>query len=120
MRRLLQLLIVLLLAAIGFADIAIRASASGQKNRITVRTERFPRPPYSGATYYIYERNGEVVCTKLQVCNKYGQCGTDYYKGVYKDEFDAQAGDPYGKTDAVTIPAAKLRKHICLTRFKLL
>ncbi len=91
----------------------------GQRDRITVRTETFPRPPYSGATYYIYERGGEVICTKLQVCNKYDDCDTEYRKGVYKDEIDVETGDPYGTTRAVVIPTAKLKKHVCLTRFKL-
>jgi hypothetical protein len=91
-----------------------------QKARISIRTENYPRPPYSGATYYIYEREGEVICTKLRVCNKYDQCSTEYKKGSYKDEMDVETGDPYGKTDAVFIRPSKLRKHVCLTRFKLL
>ena len=73
---------------------------------ITVRTENYPRPPYSGATYYIYERDGQTICTK-------------YVKGSYKDEEDVQTGDPYGKTDAVVIGKEKLAKHVCLTKFKL-
>ncbi|MEP7147609.1 MAG: hypothetical protein ABI857_01830 [Acidobacteriota bacterium] len=95
------------------------AIASAQKERISVRTENFPRPPYSGATYYIYERNGEVICTKLRVCNKFDDCSTEYKKGAYKDEIDIETGEPYGQTDAVFIPANKLRKHVCLTKFKL-
>ncbi|WP_296223426.1 hypothetical protein [Ralstonia sp. UBA689] len=85
----------------------------------TVRTENYPRPPYSGATYYIYERDGQAICTKLQVCNKYDQCDTQYVKGSYKDELDVQTGEPYGKTDAVPLPRDKQQKHVCLTRFKL-
>lgn len=38
---------------------------------ITIRTETYPRPPYSGATSYVYERDGKVICTKLAVCDKY-------------------------------------------------
>lgn len=90
-----------------------------QKGRISVRTENFPRPPYSGATYYIYERGGETICTKLEVCNKYDQCSTEYRKGSYKDRQDVETGDAYGRTDAVFIPTAKLKKHACLTKFKL-
>lgn len=96
------------------------SDAGGRQSRITIRTERFPRPPYSGATYYIYERGGEVICTKLEVCNKYDDCSTEYRKGAYKDEEDVQTGEPYGTTKAVLIPTAKLKKHVCLTRFKLL
>lgn len=97
------------------------ATASAvQQRRISIRTENFPRPPYSGATYYIYERDGEVICTKFQVCNKLGNCFTEYKSGSYKDEIDIQTGEPYGKTDAVFISANKLRKHVCLTKFKLL
>lgn len=84
-----------------------------------IRTENFPRPPYSGATYYIYERNEKVICTKLEVCNKYDQCDVTYKKGSYKDEMDIETGEPYGKTDPVAIPTNKLRKHVCLTKFKL-
>jgi len=90
-----------------------------QKKTFTVRTERFPRPPYSGATYYIYESDDKVVCTKLEVCNKFGHCEQTYKKGTFKEAFDVETGDPYGKTDAVVIAASKLKKHTCLTKFKL-
>lgn len=97
-----------------------RSQAPPQKGRITIRTENYPRPPYSGATYYYYERDGEVICTKYQVCNKYDNCSTVYRKGSYKEEEDIEEGEPYGKTDPVLIPTSKLKKHVCLTRFKLL
>lgn len=96
----------------------VPAEASSQHNRITIRTENYPRPPYSGATYYIYERGGEVICTKLEVCNKYNDCSTEYRKGIFKEQEDIDTGEPFGKTEAVTIPAAKQRKHVCLTKFK--
>jgi len=112
------------LLAIGLCLITSAARPSSSSNvrqgRISIRTENFPRPPYSGATYYIYERGGEVICTKLQVCNKYDVCSTEYKKGGYKDEIDVETGDPYGKTAAVFIPTTKLRKHVCLMKFKLL
>jgi hypothetical protein len=108
------------MAMVGLSDVEAQKGTAVQKDRISVRTENFPRPPYSGATYYIYERNGEVICTKLEVCNKFDDCDTEYRKGVYKDPIDVETGDPYGKTDAVFIPTAKLRKHVCLTKFKLL
>ena len=94
-------------------------AGAAQQKRFTVRTENFPRPPYSGATYYIYESDGEVVCTKLEVCNKFGNCESTYHKGTFKDEIDAETGEPYGSTKAVPIARAKLRKHACLTKFKL-
>jgi hypothetical protein len=110
-----------MLIGIGLTSLNYHSSASTiQSRRITIRTENYPRPPYSGATYYIYERDGEVICTKLLVCNKYDDCSTEYKKGAYKDDIDIETGDPYGKTDAVFIPSAKLRKHVCLTKFKLL
>ena len=119
MRRTFITMIVLLLA--GFAvGTDLPTAAAIQKSRISVRTENYPRPPYSGATYYIYERGGEVVCTKLRVCNKYDQCDTEYKKGSYKDEQDIETGEPFGKTAAVFIPNSKLKRHVCLTRFKLL
>lgn len=91
-----------------------------QQKRITVRTENYPRPPYSGATYYIYERNGEIVCTKLEVCNKYDDCSTTYKKGVFKEDEDVKTGEPFGKTKPVVIANSKLRRHVCLTKFKLI
>ena len=96
------------------------SSATIQTRKISVRTENYPRPPYSGATYYIYERDGEVICTKLEVCNKYNDCSVEYKKGAYKEDVDVETGAPYGKADAVFIPSRKLAKHACLTRFKLL
>ena len=120
MKSILTLCVTLLIAAGLEGFPTERSEAAIQQGRITVRTERFPRPPYSGATYYIYERGGEVICTKLEVCNKYDQCDTEYRKGTFKEEEDIETGEPYGKTAAVLIPAAKLRKHVCLTRFKLL
>jgi len=99
---------------------ATKSAAGFQRSRISVRTENFPRPPYSGATYYIYERDGEVICTKLEVCNKYDNCTTQYKKGTFKEQEDIENGEPSGKTDPVLIPSNKLRRHVCLTKFKLL
>ena len=119
--RSIVLLILGLFLTIGLtAPKLAEAEGAPQKGRISVRIERFPRPPYSGATYYIYEREGEVICTKLEVCNKYDDCETEYKKGRYKDEIDVETGEPYGTEKLVFIPANKLRKHVCLTRFKLL
>jgi hypothetical protein len=120
MKSILTLLVTLTIAAGLGGWETTPSEAAVQHNRITVRTERYPRPPYSGATYYIYERGDEVICTKLEVCNKYDECSTEYRKGSFKEEEDVETGEPYGKTDAVVIPTAKLRKHVCLTRFKLL
>ena len=87
---------------------------------ITVRTESYPRPPYSGATYYIYEQSGRTICTKLEVCNKFGDCSAQYIKGAYRAKEDQDTGEPYDQSPAVLIPAAKLNKHVCLRRFKLI
>ena len=110
-------------AALTFGDIAqaslLSANELGQKQETYVRTENYPRPPYSGATYYIYERDGNVICTKLEVCNKFDDCEKTYKKGSFKEDIDVETGEPYGKTDAVLIPTSKLRKHVCLTKFKL-
>ena len=106
-------------AALTFGD-TVQADKLGQKKQTFVRTENYPRPPYSGATYYIYERDGKVICTKLEVCNKFGDCEKTYKKGSFKEDLDIETGEPYGKTDAVLIPASKLRKHVCLTKFKLI
>ena len=98
---------------------AVSAEAA-QKSKITVRLERYPRPPYSGATYYIYERDGETICTKLEVCNKYDDCSTTYKKGTFKEDEDVETGEPYGTEKPVVIAANKLRKHACLVKFKLI
>ena len=87
---------------------------------ITVRTENYPRPPYSGATYYIYEQSGQTICTKLEVCNKFGNCSAQYIKGAYRAKEDQETGDPYDESPAILIPRAKLKKHVCLRRFKLI
>lgn len=111
-------------AALTWGDIVqanqLSANELGQTKKTYVRTENYPRPPYSGATYYIYERDGEVICTKLEVCNKFDDCEKTYKKGSFKEDLDVETGEPYGKTDAVLIPPSKLRKHVCLTKFKLL
>jgi hypothetical protein len=108
------------LFVLGIGAIWFETDAAVQKSDITIRTENFPRPPYSGATYYIYERDDEVICTKLEVCNKYDDCDRTYKKGVFKEEEDVETGEPYGRTEPVLIPKNKLRKHVCLTRFKLI
>ena len=86
---------------------------------VTVRTENYQRPPYSGATYYIYERGGTPICTKLEVCNKFEECATTYRQGAFKEPEDKETGIPYGTTPPGSIPAAKLTKHVCLTKFGL-
>jgi len=93
------------------------AAAATNSHPITIRTETFPRPPYSGATYYIYERDGSVICTKLEVCNKYDECNTEYHAGSFKAQEDVETGKAYGGTSSVVIPGAKLRKHQCLAKF---
>jgi hypothetical protein len=103
-----------------FAATLLVLAASQQKGQVTIRTENYPRPPYSGATYYIYERDAEIICTKLEVCNKYDDCSVTYKKGAFKEEEDIETGDPYGKTDRVVISRSKQRKHVCLTKFKLI
>lgn len=120
MKRAVTTIFITLLAVLILTFGTVEIGNANQAGRITVRIERYPRPPYSGATYYIYERDGQQICTKLEVCNKYDDCETTYRKGVFKEEEDLETGEPYGKEDAVIIPAAKLRKHVCLTRFKLL
>jgi hypothetical protein len=115
-----RMLIAFFLLFAGSGAVWFEADAAVQKSDITIRTENFPRPPYSGATYYIYERDGEVICTKLEVCNKYDDCERTYRKGAFKEDEDVETGEPYGRTEPVLIPKNKLRKHVCLTRFKLI
>ena len=82
-----------------------------------MRTENYPRLPYSGAAYYIYERDGAAICTKLEVCNKFNDCTITCRPGAFKDPEDEETGKPYGATPAVPIPTAKMAKHVCLTKF---
>ncbi|URL57645.1 hypothetical protein IM816_13585 [Luteibacter flocculans] len=84
---------------------------------VTIRTEAYPRPPYSEATYYIYERDGKIICTKLAVCDKYDQCDIEYHAGTFVDSQDQKTGKPYHVTAAVLIPVGKRAKHQCLAKF---
>lgn len=109
-----------LLLCLAAADLLAAGSAKNEAaTMVFVRTEEFPRPPYSGAIYYIYERDGQVICTKLEVCNKFDECETQYVKGAYKDQEDVQTGEPYRKTEAVAIAAGKINKHVCLKKYSL-
>ena len=101
-------------------DTVTNTPETTQKKGTYVRTENYPRPPYSGATYFIYERDDKVICTKLAVCNKFNDCTTTYKKGIFKEQVDIDTGEPYGKTDGVAIAANKLKKHVCLTKYKLI
>ena len=118
------LFIIALLAGTLVAVAAAPTSSAPAKHKaappITVRTESYPRPPYSGATYYIYEQSGQTICTKLEVCNKFGNCSAQYIKGAYRAKEDQETGDPYDESPAILIPRAKLKKHVCLRRFKLI
>ena len=118
-KRVLLTLLVLLIGGTAVAALHFRAIAAAQRKQITVRTETYGWGSYSDATYYIYESGGEAICTKLEICNKFDECHTTYKKGTYTDEQNVNQ-DPYKKTDAVIIPQGKLRKHVCLTKFKLL
>ncbi|MFZ9311544.1 MAG: hypothetical protein ACO24O_08600 [Arenimonas sp.] len=85
-----------------------------------MRTEQYPRPPYSGAMYYIYAQNGRTICTKLAVCNKFDECQTSYHRGSFRDDYDKETGEPYNTTPAVTLAPEKLKKHVCLVRYQLI
>lgn len=98
---------------------AVAVTTKESNSGITIRTEQYPRPPYSEATYFIYERAGATVCTKLEVCNKYDQCQSSYHRGSYKAAADRKTGEPYGISPAVLIAPGKLGKHACLVRYKL-
>lgn len=95
----------------------ILISEAAQNATVTVRTERYPRLPSSGATYYIYEQSGQVICTKLAVCDKYGICENEYRAGVFKAEQDTKILRPYGASPPVPISSEKLSKHACLVKY---
>ncbi len=93
------------------------AACAAEQPAVTIRTEAYPRPPYSEATYYVYERGGKVICTKLAVCDKYEHCDIDYHAGAFLHPLDQKVGEPYGVTSAVVISPAKRAKHQCLVKF---
>ena len=103
--------IVVIAAALQWFDIGTSAETLPQSNRITIRTENYPRPPYSGATYYIYEREGETICTKLEVCNKYNNCSTSYTKGEFKEDEDVER---LALRKRMLCPTASKTKSRCL------
>lgn len=114
-----------LVAAVGFVFIvsaqpmeAQTLTAETTSHPITVRTETYPRQRAGEAEYYIYEQDGNVICTKFQVCEKDG-CDTQYTAGVLKEAEDIDAGPPSETTSAVVIPKTSLAKHVCLTKFGL-
>jgi len=115
--KILTFVVLFLLAASALTGVA--PSASTGASTTLIRTETYPRPPYSGATYYIYESGGRIICTKLEVCNKYDECQVSYWQGQHKDSEDVETGEPYATTTLVPIQSEKLKKHVCLVRFDL-
>ena len=112
-------------AALGLALLAALGSAGAfaspdEDEPVTIRTETYRRVSYSDATYFIYERDGETVCTKLVVCNRYtAVCRTVYARGAFRAYVDLNAGAPTIETAPVAIPQRNLVRHICLRRFAL-
>jgi hypothetical protein len=107
----------LLLAALGSTG---AAASPDEDEPVTIRTETYRRLSYSDATYFIYERDGETVCTKLVVCNHYtAACRTVYARGAFRAYVDLNAGAPTTETTPVAIPQRNLIRHICLRRFAL-
>jgi len=96
--------LVMILVAATLVAVAIAPAQRKAAPPITVRTESYPRPPYSGATYYIYEQSGRTICTKLEVCNKFDECSSQYFKGAYRATEDQETGNPYEQTQPVLIP----------------
>ena len=99
-----------------------RPAAAGDSD-ITIRTEAggFSRGTNSGATYFIYERNGSTICTKIQTCNKYDECENEYFSGAYRDELDKDVNESsIISTPAEPIKTSKLTRHRCLVKFKLI
>jgi hypothetical protein len=110
----------LIFSAIGCGMAQEASLSQSSPNGIEIRTERYPRPPYSSAVYYIYERDGKDICTKLEMCDKFDSCESKYVLGSYKAPEDVRTGRFYGSTPTVRIPKEKLSKHMCLTKFSLL
>ncbi len=85
---------------------------------VSIRTAQFARPPYSAATYYIYEQDGTVICTKLKVCNKFDDCEVTHNVGSFVAEEDLDR-QPFDTEEPVLIAKKTLRKHLCLTKHNL-
>lgn len=94
-----------------------RAPASDE---ITLRTENYPRPGSASAVYYIYERNNEIICTKLDICDQYSKCTSTYHRGAHKDNREAELVQSYGQTTPLIVLPAQLSKHRCLKEFNLI
>ena len=108
---------IVLLAAFGSSE---AAASPVEDEPVTIRTETYRRPSYSDATYFLYERDGEAVCTKLVVCNRYtAACRTVYARGAFRAYVDLNAGAPTVETAPAVIPRKNLVRHICLRRFAL-
>lgn len=119
MKLLILTTVVSLLAATSVFAKDTKTDRKPNSEEITIRTETYARPPQSGATYYIYERGeGKVICTKLKVENKYDDADISYYEGSFKHREDFEYGTNLtDSTKPVVIPADKLDKHTCLTKF---
>ena len=98
---------ILLISVVCFAD-----------NIITIRTELYPHPPYSSATYYFYERKGEVVCTTLETLDKFDIAVTTYHKGFFKLREDLH-DYPVKSSNPQPISMEELTLHRCLSKFQL-
>lgn len=109
----------LLLSLLVFASWGqIANAATDSKKSINIRTESRAHPPYSGSTYYIYERDGAVICTKVTTCNKYDECSTEYREGAFVQDGDGD--EAFDTKPPVPIAESSLKKHICLKKFKLI
>ena len=118
MQKLILITLMLIVSANARAtDSKAKEVRKPSSTEITIRTEDFPRPPYSGATYFIYEQDGKQICTKLKVCNKFDDCEITYYKGAFKDSEDIETGNPFNSTPAQPITSSSVHKHLCLTKF---
>ena len=91
--------------------------AATNHSPVTIRTETYASPPYSSVTYYIYERDGEILCTKRTTQNKFDEVENEYFKGAYKPDEIQMGFTPTNEVAPVPISSDKMGKHYCLKKF---
>lgn len=83
---------------------------------ITTRTEYYQRPDKDIATYFVYERAGQVVCTSVKVCNGAGACSVrKSAPGPLLEPGDAGL-QPYSRTRPKPVVAGKAAEYACLAQ----
>lgn len=109
-------LILLLFCQLGAFDLSY-ASETVIWSHIKLRAEIYSRPPYSSAFYRFYEQNGKVLCTEIEICDKFDNCKLSLLRGKYVMPED-QNQTPV-ETKVSNLLQEELPKQPCLRKFNL-